>query len=305
MRAGAGWKLAAGVLAGLYAAVLGAGYLAPYDATEQHREAPLRAPAAMQFERGRLVVADAISGRKVAVHWFSGGHLFGVKAPALYFPLGSDEFGRDQFSRILYGGRISLMAALLGAMVSLGLGLAAGLMSALGPVWLDAVLMRLGEVCLALPWLYLLLGVRAFLTLDLSPEAVFVVFVVLAGMLGWARPARLFRGLGLSLKQAGYIEASRGFGASRWYVARRHMLSELRGGVGTQGALLVPQFLLAEVTLSLFGLGINEPGVSWGTMLDVVRQPAMLAMNPWLAMPVLVLVPVFLCFQVCADAMAR
>lgn len=304
MTRGGGWKWAAGVLAGLYAAVLGAGYLAPYDAAEQHREAPLVAPQAVHFEGGRLVVADAISGRKVAVRWFSGGHLFGVEAPAVYFPLGSDAFRRDQFSRMLYGGRISLMAAVLGALVSLGVGLAAGLLSALGPVWLDALLMRAGEVCLALPWLYLLLGVRAFLPLALEPDTVFVLFVLLAGMLGWARPARLFRGLGLSLKQSGYVEAARGFGASRWYVARRHMLGELKGVLGTQGALLVPQFLLAEVTLSMFGLGINEPGVSWGTMLDVVREPAMLAMHPWMALPAMLLAPVIFCFQLCADAMA-
>ncbi len=304
MRHPEGWKFAAGLLAVLYAAVLNAGFLAPYDPTEQHRDAALRAPQAVHLERGRLIVADVVSGQPVALHWFVGGRLFGVEPPALYFPLGSDEFGRDQFSRILYGGRISLFAAALGALLSLTLALTVGLLSALGPVWVDALLMGVAEVCLSLPWLYLLLGVRAFLPLALSPEAVFILFVVLAGMLGWARPARLFRGLGLSLKQAGYVEAARGFGASPWYLARRHVLGDLRAVLATQGALLVPQFLLAEVTLSMFGLGINEPAVSWGTMLDVVRRPALLAVDPSLALPVLVLVPVFLCFQICADALA-
>ncbi len=304
MNRGTAWKWAVGALAGLYVAVLGAGYLAPYDPAEQHRETPLVAPQAVHFENGRLFVEDPVSGRPVKLHLFSGGHLFGVVAPAVYFPLGSDAFGRDQFSRLRYGGRISLGAASLATRRSLGWGLGIGLASALGPVWLDALLMRASEVCLALPWLYLLLGVRAFLPLSLEPDAVFLLFVLLAGLLGWARPARLFRGLGLSLKHAGYVEAARGFGASRFYLARRHMLGELRGVLGTQAALLAPQFLLAEVTLSMFGLGINEPGVSWGTMLDVVRQPALLAMHPWIALPVLILVPIFLCFHVCADALA-
>ncbi len=303
MRRGSGWKWAAGALAALHAAVLGAGFLAPYDAAEQHREAPLAPPGAIHFHGLRPYADDPVTGEPRELRFFVHRRLFGVDAPGLYFPLGSDEFGRDQFSRLLYGGRVSLGAAALATALSIGLGLVAGVASGLAGGWVDSVLMRVSELFLALPWLYLLLGVRAFLPLSMPPQRGFLLVIALAGLLGWARPARLFRGLTLSLAQAGHVEAARGFGASRFYLARRHIVPEMRGVIGTQAALVAPQYILAEVTLSMFGLGINEPGLSWGTLLDVVRQPALLTLDPWIALPALMLIPVFLLYSVCADAL--
>lgn len=300
MRMGAGWKWAAGALAAVHLTVLGAGFLAPYEAAEQHREAPLAPPGRLHLRGMRLYADEAMSGRAVPVRFFRGGKLFGVDAPGLYFPLGSDEFGRDLFSRLLYGGRVSLGVAALAAALSLGVGLAAGVTAGLVGGWADGVLMRAAELFLALPWLYLLLGVRAFLPLALEPAAAFGLMIALAGVLGWARPARIFRGLTLSLASEGYVEAARGFGAGRVYLARRHILPGLGGAIGTQAALLVPQYVLAEVTLSMFGLGINEPGLSWGTLLGAVRQPALVAMDPWVALPAVMLVPVFVLYSVCA-----
>ena len=129
-------------------------------------------------------------------------HLFGVEAPAQIFLAGTDNYGRDQFSRILYGGRISLAAGLLATGISLALGLLLGTISGFYGSWIDESLMRMVELFLVLPWLYLLLAVRAFLPLHISPVQTFFLLVAVIGSIGWARPARLVRGVVLSARAA-------------------------------------------------------------------------------------------------------
>ena len=128
------------------------------------------------------------------------------------------------------------------------------------------------ELFLALPWLYLLLGARAALPLNLSPRDAFLAIVIVLGVIGWARPARLVRGVVLTAKEREYVIAARGFGASDVYLLRRHVLPQTRGLVLTQAALLIPHYILAEITMSFLGLGVNEPGTSWGAMLSRLQQ---------------------------------
>ena len=125
--------------------------------------------------------------------------------------------------------------------------------------WRDELLMRIAELFLALPWLYLLFAFRAFLPLAVSPFDSFLLVVLVIGMVGWARPARLVRGVVLSAKERDFVRAARGFGASDFYLLRRHILPETAGVLLTQAAILVPQFVLAEMTLSFLGLGVPEP----------------------------------------------
>ena len=129
-------------------------------------------------------------GRAYPVSGFTGGRLFGVAPPGVIFLWGSDGFGRDVFSRILYGGQISLLTGLVAAFLSLSLGLLSGVLAGFHGGWLDGLLMRGGELFLALPWLYLLLGVRAFLPLHISPAQAFFLLVAIIGTVGWVRPAR-------------------------------------------------------------------------------------------------------------------
>src|SRR5205085_1612347 len=199
-------------------------------------------------------------------------HFFGVQAPAQIFLAGSDNYGRDQFSRILYGGRVSLGAGLLATAISLSLGLLLGTISGFYGRWVDESVMRTAELFLVLPWLYLLLAVRAFLPLHLSPFQTFFLLVAVIGSVGWARPARLVRGVVLSAKTRKYVLASRGFGASVTYVLRRHVMPHTYCVLLTQAAVLVPQYVIAEVTLSFLGLGLSEPLPSWGNLLATLQQ---------------------------------
>ena len=320
-------------LLALHLAILLAGFVAPYEPAVQNRDFPYVPPTRIHFidARGHLhlrpfiyqAVARAdslyeyteardqefpvrffVSGSKYKIAgWLpSHTHLFGVNAPAQVFLAGTDNYGRDQFSRILYGGQISLAAGLLATTVSLLLGLCLGCISGFYAGWIDESAMRLAELFLVLPWLYVLLAVRAFLPLHISPSQTFLLLVAVIGTIGWARPARLVRGIVLSARSRKYVTASRGFGASDAYILRRHVLPHTYGTLLTQAALLVPQYVIAEVTLSFFGLGLSEPMPSWGNLLANLQQYNVLVSYWWMFAPALALVLVSLGYLTVANA---
>ena len=320
-------------LLALHLAILLAGFIAPYQPAVQNRDFPYVPPTRIHFvdARGHLhfrpfiyqAVARADSlyeytearDREFPVRFFVSGskykiagwlpshtHLFGVNAPAQVLLAGTDNYGRDQFSRILYGGQISLAAGLLATTVSLLLGLCVGCVSGFYAGWIDESAMRLAELFLVLPWLYVLLAVRAFLPLHISPSQTFLLLVAVIGTIGWARPARLVRGIVLSARSRKYVTASRGFGASDAYILRRHVLPHTYGTLLTQAALLVPQYVIAEVTLSFFGLGLSEPKPSWGNLLANFEQYNVLVSYWWMFAPALALVLVSLGYLTVANA---
>jgi len=153
--------------------------------------------------------------------------------------------------------------------------------------------MRVAELFVALPWLYLLLALRAFLPLSVSPLRAFFLIIVVVGAVGWARPARLVRGVVLSAKERDYVRAARGFGAKNNYLLQRHILPQTASVILTQAAILVPQFVLAEMTLSFLGLGVPEPVASWGSLLASLQQYSVLVSYWWMYMPALAIVPFF------------
>lgn len=310
-----------GILVALHLAILLAGFVAPCDPADQNRDFPFAAPTHLHFEDvggrwhlrpfvyaivpgpGGLYEYRETREREYPVHLLVHGdgykiaglfachiHLFGVDAPAQVFLAGTDNYGRDQFSRILFGGQMSLAAGLLATGISLLLGLVAGCISGFYGRWIDESVMRLVELFMVLPWLYLLLAVRSFLPLHLSPVQTFFLVIGVIGTIGWARPARLIRGVVLSAKTQKYVVASRGFGASDFHIARRHVLPHTYGVLLTQAALLVPQYIVAEVTLSFFGLGLSEPTPSWGNLLANLQQYNVLASYWWMFAPALALV---------------
>lgn len=224
-------------------------------------------------------------------------HLFGVGGDARVFLMGSDAFGRDELSRLLYGGRTSLFAGILATLISLSIALALGGLAGYYGRWVDDIIMRASEVFLTVPWLYLLLFVRAFLPLRTSANSVFLLLIAVLGLLGWARPARLIRGVVLSAKERDYVLAARGFGASDLYLLRRHILPHASGVVAMQTAFYIPQYILAEVTLSFFGLGVSEPAPSWGNMLAGLRQYFVLESCWWMFAPAFALIVVFLAYH--------
>ncbi|HWG88306.1 MAG TPA: ABC transporter permease, partial [Candidatus Acidoferrales bacterium] len=303
MRASTKFRWAAGFLLVLHVVVIFAGFIAPYDYQSQDRLHPFAPPARVHLVdcSGKLHLHPFVYGLKdsgqgfgsyaadcgqvLPLHFFVHGdeysllgifhptlHLFGVDAPAQVNVLGSDGFGRDQFSRLLYGGQVSLFAGLLAALLALSGALLVGAISGLYGGLTDDALMRLAEVAVAVPSFYLLLAVRSLLPLRTGPVVAFLLVVCIIGFLSWARPARLVRGVVLSGRERNFVLAARGFGASRSYLLRRHLMPMTFPVLITQMVVLVPQFILAEVLLSFLGLGISEPFPSWGNMLAYAQQ---------------------------------
>lgn len=322
------------LLTAIQCLILFAGFFAPYNFAVQDRDRPFAPPTALHFvdTRGNFHIRpfiydleDSGQGDRAAqtrsepfypVHFFVRGmpyqiagvftsrvHLFGVEAPGHIFLMGSDAYGRDQFSRFLFGGQISMLAGLIAAILSVTIGIIVGGIAGYYGGWVDELLMRGGELFLALPWLYLLFAVRAALPLHISQWEVFLLLVSVMGLIGWARPARLIRGVVLSARQRNFVIAARGFGASDAYLLRRHVLPQTYGVLLTQMTLLIPQYVLAEVTLTFLGLGVGEPLPSWGSLLASLQQYYVLSSYWWMFLPGVLLVPLFLVFYAAADAL--
>ena len=318
-------------LVALHLAVLMAGFLSPYDVAQQNRDLPFTPPTRIHFfdaESGIhprpfvCGVADRPDSagqysedcdKRFPVHFLVTGvqyklfglvnsdvHLFGVTAPTRIFLMGTDGYGRDVFSRFLYGGQISLFVGVLATVLSLGLGTLIGSFAGYYGGWFDSVAMRGAELFLALPWLYLLFALRAFLPLSLSGTQAFLLLIGVIGVVGWARPARLIRSVVLSSRERHYVRAAQLFGGSDAYIVRRHILPDARSIILTQAVLLIPQYVMAEVTLSFLGLGVAEPTPSWGNMLSGLQQYSVLVSYWWMLVPGLVLIPVFLGYMLLA-----
>lgn len=321
-------------LLAIHAVVVLAGFIAPYSFETQDREHPYAPPTRLHFVdcagkfhlRPFVYVTKAAENalneyqqdcsQLVGVEFFPRGdgytilgmfsstrHLFGVQAPANLFLMGTDGFGRDQFSRLLYGGQVSLFAGFVAAAFSAIAGLLLGGIAGMYGSRVDDVAMRFAEIFIAVPWFYLLIAVRAFLPLQISPVMAFLLVVVVIGMVGWGRPARLVRGVILSAKERNFVLAARGFGASNIYLLRRHLMPLTFRVLLTQMAVLIPQFILAEVILSFLGLGIGEPFPSWGNMLAQAQQYHVLVSYWWMLLPGLAPVPVFLAYHSLAETL--
>jgi peptide/nickel transport system permease protein len=324
------WLIALAVIHGIVAC---AGFFAPYNPAEQDRKRPYLPPMKIhlvdaqghfhlrpfcyeeQLRGGSFDQFEERTGQAISLRFFVIGaryrllgvvpsriHLFGAEASRVYL-LGSDAYGRDQLSRILYGGQISLLAGLLGAGLTLAIGVLIGATAGYFGGWRDGLLMRAAELFGALPWLYLLFALRAFLPLSVTPVQAFFLIVVVIGAVGWARPARLVRGVVLSARERDYVRAARGFGATDGYLLRRHILPETSSVILTQAAILVPQFVLAEMTLSFLGLGVPEPVPSWGSLLASLQQYSVLVSYWWMYLPALAIVPFFLGYLGLASAL--
>jgi peptide/nickel transport system permease protein len=217
--------------------------------------------------------------------------------PGARFWLGTDGLGRDQWSRLLYGVRVSLLAGTLAALVSVTIGGLAGTFAASMGGWVEAAVMRVADLSLALPWTYALLAARAALPLELPAEATFAATMLVLSVAGWARPARLARGVVVAAKASGPILAARSFGASRGYVFWHHLLPETRASLGVHFVLAVPQFVMAEATLSFLGLGFSEDYPSWGNLLAALLRLNVLANYWWMVVPAVLFALVLACYH--------
>ncbi|PSO66522.1 MAG: ABC transporter substrate-binding protein [Cyanobacteria bacterium QH_2_48_84] len=231
-------------------------------------------------------------------------HLFGTTGEAKFNLLGTDEQARDQFSRLVHGGRISLSIGLVGIAISFPLGMLVGGISGYFGGWIDAVSMRLVEVLMTIPSIYLLVSLAAVLPPGLSSAQRFLLIVLITSFVSWSGLARVIRGRMLSLKEREFVEAARAIGANPFYIIARQILPQTATYAIIAATLAVPGFILAEATLSLIGLGIQQPDPSWGNMLSLATDASIVVLQPWLVWPpALLIVLTVLAFNLLGDGL--
>jgi peptide/nickel transport system permease protein len=224
-------------------------------------------------------------------------HLIGRSEAPRFYPLGTDELGRDVLARVLAGTRTSLLVVILGMAVYAALGLTIGALAGLLGGWTDLLLMRFSEFVLALPALYLALAIRALLPLRVPFWQTLILTSGIIAAVAWPPMARGVRGLILQLKNAVYVEASRSLGGTPLYIFRRHMLPGLLPYALTQTAVAAPIFLLGEAILSFLNVGFGDSGESWGSMLRNLRDIRILTHYWWNLLPLGMVFLTLLCLN--------
>lgn len=221
-----------------------------------------------------------------------------ISAPVSHrFWLGTDELGRDRWSRLLYGTRISLLLAPAAAMLSTLVAVIIGGIAGYAGGWWDRIVRRVIDVFLSLPWLFLFLIVRALLPLNTSPFASVAITFTIMGLVGWAPAARIIRAGALSLRNSDLVLHARAHGSSGFRLVFVHIAPNLKPVILAQFWIAIPTFILGEASLGLIGLGVAEPLPSWGNLLRELVNPLAVTANPWVLAPLLVLVVVVSCFQ--------
>ena len=235
--------------------------------------------------RRRAVFAPDLA-RKTYVQFFHRGHLFTTEsADEPYFMMGSDGLGRDLFSRIVYGARVSMCVGLIGVLISFSLGIVVGAFSGYVGGLTDNLIMRWSEIEMSLPSFYFLLALAAVIPSGMSPAQTFFMIVAIMSFISWAGFARIIRGMAASVRSRPYVEAARALGASRTRVILRHIIPSVLGYAIVAATLSIPGFILGESALSLLGLGIQEPAASWGNLLAQAQDVQNLARYPWILIP--------------------
>ncbi|MGC2447114.1 MAG: ABC transporter permease [Candidatus Sulfotelmatobacter sp.] len=255
------WRMIACLLLLLVLSVsLGANWLAPAGYAKQYR--------------------DAVSAPPSHAHW-----------------LGTDEIGRDRFARLLYGTRISLLLAPAAALLStLMAALIGGLAGYLGGTW-SRIAMAVTDLFLSLPWLFLLITVRALLPLNVSPLMSVVVTFVLLGLLGWSSAARVLCSSASTLRNSDFVRQARASGIQGSRLFWIHVLPNLKPVLYAQFWISIPAFILSEANLGILGLGVAEPLPSWGSLLKELEGLISVGEEPWKFVPLVLLIVVVTSFQ--------
>ena len=221
-----------------------------------------------------------------------------LRPPSFAHWLGTDAQGRDVWSRLVFGARVSLLVGLASQGVSLLLGVVLGLVAGYRGRWVDDVIMRLADVTLAFPSLLLLIAMAA------AFEPSLTVVCVVIGVVGWAGMARLVRGQVLVVRELEYVQAMRAIGAKDWRILARHVLPNVIAPVIIAATLGIAGAIMAEAALSFLGLGVQPPTPSWGSMIADGRDLSQLRSAPWTSLsPGLAIGVAVLAFNLLGDAL--
>ncbi|HUO14305.1 MAG TPA: ABC transporter permease [Verrucomicrobiae bacterium] len=245
-----------------------------------------------------LVVGMSLAANWVAPAGYAKQYREAADAPPSHQHwLGTDEIGRDRFARVLYGTRISLLLAPAAALLStLMAALIGGLAGYLGGAWQRAA-MAVTDLFLSLPWLFLLITVRAVMPLNVSPLFSVIMTFLMLGLLGWTSAARVLCASANSLRDCDFVRQARASGIRSPRLFWIHVLPNLKPVLLAQFWISIPAFILTEANLGILGLGVSEPMPSWGSLLKELEGLVSVGAEPWKLVPLLLLVLVVTSFQ--------
>jgi peptide/nickel transport system permease protein len=233
-------------------------------------------------------------------------HLFAVEgadAQTTLFLLGTDEQGRDMWSRLVYGTQTSLTIGLFSVALSLLLGIVLGGVSGyFGGIW-DTIIQRVIEILRSLPTIPLWMGLTAALPNDWSVTQVYFAITIIISLIGWTELARVVRGRFLSLRQEDFVMAAQLLGCSKRRIIFRHMVPSFISHIIAATTLALPAMIISETSLSFLGLGLRPPAISWGVLLQGAQNIQALAISPWLLLPVLPVIVAVLAFNFMGDGL--
>jgi peptide/nickel transport system permease protein len=228
--------------------------------------------------------------------WAEGGQNYPV------FLFGADHLGRDMASRILYGSRVSLTIGFIGVSIALFLAILLGGLSGFYGGWVDWLIMRMAEFFILIPGLYMILFLRSILSRNLDPGQSFVLITVILSFVGWPGTARLIRGMVHAVKREDFIAAAQLEGIPSLVIIFRQIVPQISSILIVSVALGIPGFILGETVLSYLGLGIVDPAVSWGSLLNrEITTVNNLVRFPWFLVPGLFLLVTTLAFNFLGD----
>ena len=328
-------KIALIILAVLYAVILFADFIAPYTNHSANRSLSYAPPSKVYTidENGKIswpytynyireyepalmqTIYKQDRSQKYYIKLFAKGekykflgiipsdrHLFGVDKGGEIHLLGTDINGRDVFSRLLFGGRISMTVGFLSLFIVFPIGLLYGGISGYFGGIIDMLMMRFAEAIMAIPSFYLLIILAAILPSGMTSIQRFSLIIVILALIGWAGFARVIRGMVLSIKKEDFVSAEKVLGASDLRIILKHILPQTTSYVIIALTLSVPSYILAESGLSFLGLGIQQPDASWGNMLKEAQEFTNIFYRPWLLTPGLLIFIAVLSFNVLGDA---
>jgi len=234
--------------------------------------------------------------------WESNVHLIGVKDGTIFL-LGTDRMGRDMFSRILYGARISTSIGLIGVFLSFVLGLIIGGFSGYYGGIFDNFVQRAIEFIRSIPTIPLWMALSAALPPHWPPIRVYFGITIILSLIGWTGLARVVRSRFLSLREEDFVMAARLVGASEWRIIMRHMVPSFMSYIIANITLSIPGMILGETSLSFLGLGLRPPTISWGVLLQEAQNVRTVALSPWLLLPGVFVIITVLAFNFLGDGL--
>lgn len=319
----------------LYASILICEFLAPYNLENRNVKAIYMPPQSVHLFHEGSFVGPFVYGTKLELNmetlkreyavdpnvihklrFFCRGdsyefwglfesdvHLFCPAEGGNAYLLGTDRLGRDVLSRMIYGTRISLTIGLIGITVSFILGITIGGMAGYYGGWVDHIVQRIIEVLQSLPSIPLWLALAAIMPVTWSPILVYFGITIILGLIDWTGLARAVRSKLLSLREEEYVMAAELMGASPPRVIFRHLIPGFMSHLIASATITIPTMILGETALSFLGLGLRPPVTSWGVLLNEAQNINVVALYPWLILPVVPVILVILAFNFLGDGL--